>query len=362
MRKILKKLLELKPDQITDLLIDYTDYQRAKGDKYTTVNTAIAPIIAFFDMNRRTFFKKEVTRSNTKEDVLPSGQTPATDSDVLSMVNFTYNLRNKAVIHFIASTGIRPRALVDPVLRMKHLTKLPDISDLYNDFSENPKFVLNPKMNFKRYSYAIKVYDESREGYFAFLTPEASDALDRYHAERKRNGETFTDETPLFGTNTLHHKTKYPYLTDDSLRHLLRSVIKGARIQRKKVNDQNYDKAIAYMFRKRFNGHLKMLNDVNSNIAEKLMAHKRGLDGTYLKPTMEECYVEFFKAVPRLTVDPHDRHQLELEHQQKIIETLREEKQRHVEEMRSNFIKWFKEMKPRQIERIMGRKVEILNS
>ena len=55
-------------------------------------------------------------------------------------------------------------------------------------------------------------------------------------------------------------------------------------------------------------------------------------------------------------------HQLELEHQQKIIETLREEKQRHVEEMRSNFIKWFKEMKPRQIEKIMGRKIEILNS
>lgn len=100
-----EKLLELKPDQITDLLIDYTDYQRAKGDKYTTVNTALAPIIAFFDMNRRTFFKKEVTRSNTKEDVLPSGQAPATDSDVLSMVNFTYNLRNKAVIHFIANTA-----------------------------------------------------------------------------------------------------------------------------------------------------------------------------------------------------------------------------------------------------------------
>jgi len=355
------ELLKLTPDAITDLLIDYIDYQREKGDRYSTVNTAIVVPIAFFDMNRRNFHKKEVTRSNTKEDVLPSGQVPSTDADVGAMIAFTYNLRNKAVLHFIASTGIRPRALVDPVLRWKHLTSLPDISDLYGDFSENPNFIHNPKLKYQRHCYAVKVYDQSKEGYFAFLTPEASDALDKYHKQRKNAGEIFNDETPLFTNQSEHNFTKYEYLTDDSLRHMLRSLIKGARIERNKVG-KHYDKAMVYMFRKRFNGHLKMLNDVNSNIAEKLMAHKRGLDGTYLQPTMEQCYIEFFKAIPRLTIDPHNRHQLELEHQQKIIETLREEKQRHVEEMRSNFIKWFKEMKPRQIEKIMGRKIEILNS
>ena len=67
------------------------------------------------------------------------------------------------------------------------------------------------------------------------------------------------------------------------------------------------------MFRKRFNTILKLNNDVNSNIAEKLMAHKKGLDGTYLQPTMEECYNEFVKAIPELTIDDSARKQFEID-------------------------------------------------
>lgn len=40
------------------------------------------------------------------------------------------------------------------------------------------------------------------------------------------------------------------------------------------------------------------------------------------------------------------------------IEKLKGEKQRHVEEMRENFLKWFMEMKPKQIERLMKNRVE----
>ena len=58
------------------------------------------------------------------------------------------------------------------------------------------------------------------------------------------------------------------------------------------------------MFRKRFNTKLKLNNAINSNIAEKLMAHSNGLDGTYFQPTREECYVEFCKAIEELTIDP----------------------------------------------------------
>ncbi len=42
------------------------------------------------------------------------------------------------------------------------------------------------------------------------------------------------------------------------------------------------------------------------------MAHKRGLDGTYLQPTREECFTEFLKAVPGLTVDPTEKQKLEI--------------------------------------------------
>jgi len=52
---------------------------------------------------------------------------------------------------------------------------------------------------------------------------------------------------------------------------------------------------------------MKLNNEVNSNIAEKLMAHKKGLDGVYFKPTREECFAEFVKAIPELTVDESER-------------------------------------------------------
>lgn len=67
------------------------------------------------------------------------------------------------------------------------------------------------------------------------------------------------------------------------------------------------------MYRKRFNGILKMNNNVNSNIAEKLMAHKKGLDGVYLEPTREECFAEFVKDITELTTDGSMKKQFELD-------------------------------------------------
>jgi len=37
------------------------------------------------------------------------------------------------------------------------------------------------------------------------------------------------------------------------------------------------------------------------------MAHKRGLDGTYLQPSLEQYYAEFFKAISDLTIDDSER-------------------------------------------------------
>jgi len=89
-------------------------------------------------------------------------------------------------------------------------------------------------------------------------------------------------------------------------------ILANTGIEREKVG-KRYDKAVIYGFRKRFNTILKINNDVNSNIAEKLMAHKRGLDGTYLQPTREECFVEFVKAIPELTISPLERQKHKIE-------------------------------------------------
>jgi len=330
------ELAKLDTEKITDILESYVS-ELNKTHKRKGVSTILASVELFFTMNRKIWHKKLVRRRIKKdENNMKGGKLPATDEDVQALLDISKHVREKAIIHFLASTGARPASIVDPVLRMKHLKEM------------------------SHGCYGIKIYDGDDAGYWAFLTPEASRALDKYFNWRKTmRKEEFTDETPIFANFSKNAKNKH--LSLSSLNHIIDKIIHRSGIVRVK-DGAMYDKARTKMFRKRFNGKLKMENEVNSNIAEKLMAHKRGLDGIYLQPSREQCFAEFEKAIAVLTVDPTERQQLELEHQQKIIETLRDEKQKHVEEMRSNFIKWFMEMKPRQIEKLMGRKIEILNS
>ncbi len=176
----------------------------------------------------------------------------------------------------------------------------------------------------KKY-YAVKIYDGSKSSYWAFLTPEATLVMDRWFEFRKSKGENLTDDSPVF-TTIKNTNIKNSFLTDANARFIMYDLIKHSGLKRVKVSNTRYDKAVMYMFRKRFNTILKLDNDVNSNIAEKLMAHKKGLDGAYLQPTREECFTEFVKAVPNLTVDPTERQKVEFDKQKQEIKNLEVER------------------------------------
>ncbi len=278
---------QLATKTIDECLEDYIDFMSDKGVKGGTIRTDLAGIERFFLMNDCIWHKERIRSSIKKDSELIGGKIPVTTEELQRMLKCTKSLRTIAIVHFLASTGVRPGALIDPIIRMKHVMKLDK-------------------------GYAIQVYDGSLEGYWVFLTPEASKAFDDYTQWRKNKNEKIAEETPIFGVVDKRN-AKGDNLTDKSLRWILNLLIKSAGIQRTKVNGKRYDKAIVYMFRKRFNTILKISNDVNSNIAEKLMAHKKGLDGVYLQPTQEECYKEFIKAVPQLTIDDSERKQILLD-------------------------------------------------
>ncbi len=310
------KLVKFDSEQITDMMCDWVDYLSDKKLKSITIRAMLSGPELFFEMNRKIWHKKLVRKRIRKDDTIPGGTKPFTTEEIELMLDSTKSRRTKALIHFIASTGIRPAALVDPVLRMKHLEKLDDC-------------------------YAVKVYDESKEGYWAFLTPEATKSMDRYLNWRQVHGEEFDPETVVF-ININRNMTKKEqatkqkeYVTDGSLSRIIYDLIKHAGITRTKVGNQRYDKAVVYGFRKRFNTILKLNNDVNSNITEKLMAHKRGLDGTYLQPTKEECYQEFVKAMFELTIDDSERKQVEID-KIKIEKTELQNKINEIEELKQN--------------------------
>ena len=280
----IKDYMDLKnadTDTIQDWLERWVVDQKNKGLMHFTIAGRLHGVELFLDMNKKIWYKRIVRKLMPSNDQIPGGEVPFTTEELYQMLLACKKPRDAALMHFIASTGIRPLAFEDPVLRMKHLEKIDDC-------------------------YAIKVYDGSKEGYHVFLTPEAGKALDTYIKSRKLNGEQITDESPIFVNYPNERLVKHDYLSAFTIRGILEKLFKTAGIERKKQG-RRYDKSIVYGFRKRFNGILKMNNLVNPNIAEKLMAHKRGLDSSYLKPTREQCFAEFKKAIPELTVDGSER-------------------------------------------------------
>jgi len=285
------KAIKLKTNTVQDLLESYVI--SLKNRSYQTVNLYVSGVELFFEMNKVLFHKRILRKLFPGNDKEPGGKLPYTTEEIERMLSVTTKLRTKAIIHYLASTGSRPAGIDDPVLRLKHIVDMPHGCK------------------------SVYIYEGSKQGYWAFLTPEASRSLDSYFRKRKINGETLIDESPVF-SNMDNGRTLKDYLSKFSARQMIIDTVIRAGIERIKTGNR-FDKAIIYGFRKRFNTILKINNDVNSNIAEKLMAHKRGLDGTYLQPTKEECFAEFIKAIPELTISSSER-------QKHKIETLEIEK------------------------------------
>jgi len=297
-------IVKLSTDKIQKLLENWIMDLASRNLKAATIRSKLGAVELFLEMNKKTYHKKILHKLIPSSDYIPGGEKPFTTQEIQQFLDSTTKLRTKALVHFFASTGVRPASITDPVLRLKHL----------EDMQHNCK--------------SIRIYDGSKEGYWAFLTPEASTSLDQYLQSRKLNGEELTPESPIFAiSNPSIHTTKNNYLSAKSVRHLMNNLIKTAGIER--IKDGNrFDKATTYGFRKRFNTTLKLNNDVNSNIAEKLMAHKKGLDGSYLKPTREECFAEFTKAILQLTIDPTQRQEIKIKNLEEEKSEIRELKER----------------------------------
>ncbi|MDH3501313.1 MAG: hypothetical protein OEL69_02245 [Nitrosopumilus sp.] len=291
------ELINTPVKDIQEMLKTWIKSHKDAGLKGNTINVKLSAVELLLDMNEIVWARKKIRKMVPRSDHEKGGKRPITTDEIQMLLKATNDFRMIAIIHFLASTGGRPAVLTDPPLKFKHLYKMSD--DVY----------------------AVKIYDESAEGYWAFLTNEASNALDAYIRTRKLNGEHIDEESYLFATKQNARTRKNGFLSQQSVYKTLNTLYKKSGIIREK-NGNRFDLAITYGFRKRFNGVLKMENSVNSNIAEKLMAHKRGLDGVYLQPTREECFKEFVKATPQLTVNPTERQKAELEEKQKKIDQL----------------------------------------
>lgn len=284
-----EELLEFDSEKITDVLEDYVEY--LQEDNYKNVSTALSSPELFFTMNRKIWHHKLVRKGIKRLDRIRGGSLPITDEEIEQVYNHCKRPRDRCVISLLGCIGIRPGAIIDPIIRFKHLTPIEDC-------------------------YALRIYDESREGYLAIIIPEARRDLDEYKASRIRNGETITGDSPILATESSRWSPKYEYLTQRTLTALLERRIKD-HVKRIKT-DRDFDKAITYMFRKRFNTKLKLNNEVNSDVAELCMGHKlAGSQHTYTKPTVQEVYAAIKPAFESLTIDSAKRKDIALAKERK---------------------------------------------
>ena len=273
-------------DTIQNHLEDYVMSAKKTTSKRATVKNKLQAIELFLDVNKKMFYRRALHLMYPKDITKKGNGLPYTNEDLLKFLNITKSKKIIALIHFFASTGARPAVIDDPILQFKHITPM--------------------QFGCK----AVFLYSGSNEEYWGFLTPEASKALDDYVDERLYNGEKITLESPVFIAVRAKHQAYDPNviipLNHITLNTGFVKMSQRARIENIKTGNR-FDKGLFLGFRKRFNTILKIDSEVNSNIAEKLMAHKRGLDGVYFKPTREDSFREFRKAIPQLTISESER-------------------------------------------------------
>src|SRR6185437_16028547 len=115
------KILELTEPMLQELVEDYILYLQKQ-----ILPSSFQPIVAsmelFFSMNDKTINWKKI-RKIIPTSVKKSGYSAWQTEDVERMLQYTTSTRNKALIHFLASTACRVGAI--PELKIKDLLEMP---------------------------------------------------------------------------------------------------------------------------------------------------------------------------------------------------------------------------------------------
>ncbi len=274
-----ESLLLLTDKEIQVLLEDYMLFLKRRY-KRASAKTIMAAIAKFLIINDKTVNLKKLQMFLPEEEK-PGGEKAITTIQVRKMLDYATTIRLKTIIHIFASCGVRPEGL--SLLQIKDLEDMPDGCK------------------------SLLIYADSLHEYFIFLTPEASTVLDEYLQSRRERGEKLTPESYVIGREPfiVNEKRPKPVMVnsfESSLSHAMRR----AGISRIKKGNR-YDVAVCGSFRKRFNTILKKNPNISFTTAEIMMDHSVKQEPSYNKPTKEELFEEYKKAIPELTIDDSER-------------------------------------------------------
>ncbi|WKT58106.1 site-specific integrase [Candidatus Nitrosotenuis chungbukensis] len=295
--RTIESILKIESKQIQIYIEDYIIHLKRKGLSRSYINQGICAIQLFLVMNDIVLNWKKLKKLLANIEIPKATDTPYSTENIKRMVEVTRSLRDKAIIHFLAASGVRIGAL--PRLKLKHLTEMPH-----------------------RCKSAL-VYAESQEEYVTFLTTEASATLDDYFNQRRHNEEILTPESPVFRSRYSIGSAKAQPMTVNSLTGMIKNILKDIDIRKPK--GKRFEQIRFHGLRKRFATILKLDKNINQNAVERLLGHKNGLDSSYYKPARQELFSEYILAMRDLIVDDALRVKAQLEsekteHDAKIAE------------------------------------------
>jgi len=273
--KSIESILDIPDNQLQVMLEDHL-FDLKKKVSPNSLNSPFAALELFCIINDKIGINFKKIRKMFPARLKVGGKKAWTTEDIQHMLEATKEIRTKALIHFVASTGCRIGAIKD--------LKICNILDMPHG------------------CMAAQIYEGYNEEYWAFLTPEASDHLKNYLKKREDDGEHLDKNHPLFREKYNIGSAKPKFLKNISVKAFLRRAIDNSIIQREK-NGIRYDVMTNHGFRKRFNTILKLNKDISPAVTEKILGHKVNLDGVYFTPTREDLFNEFVKAVEDLTID-----------------------------------------------------------
>ena len=151
-------------------IIDFIISLKRDGKSYFAIRNYVSSIISFYKINDIILNTKKISKF-IPERKIGRKDRGYNHEEIHSLLEIG-DERLRAVILLLASTGMRIGAI--PYLRIRNLEKLD------NDI------------------YKITVYENSKEEYFTFTTPECSKATDDYLTMRQRYGEKIDTDSFFF--------------------------------------------------------------------------------------------------------------------------------------------------------------------
>ena len=294
-------LISIDSKKLQTMIEDYVLHQRKQNLAYGSINSQVCALELFFSMSDVILNWKKIKKM-LPERKKALGDKPYTTEQIRIILKNTSNLKFRAIVSFMASSGVRAGSFEE--MRIKDLE------------------------NYKDGCKSVKVYADSRQEYYTFIHQEAIIALEEYFEYRRKKGEKITSDSWVFITSSNPEKPVNTHCIVSSLNQIVNKALDRKR------TENRFETMTSHGFRKRFATVLKSNKEINLSISEKLLGHSTTvqLDNVYFKPSLEVIFDEYRKAIPDLAIDESAKLRLELEKKNQELSSV-EVKDRRIEDL-----------------------------